>query len=105
VRGVGNEPAAPSRTPLAEVESKPMQLLHRIAALKVAILRREARHCCKTNQLRDLRPQPEEPSLRIAERRSLANKHHHAGRLPQPLWGCPERDKGGSLPGALVGQP
>jgi hypothetical protein len=43
--------------------------------------------------------------LRIAERRSLANKHHHAGRLPQPLWGCPERDKGGSLPGALVGQP
>ena len=30
---------------------------------------------------------------------------HHAGRLPQPLWGCPERDKGGSLPGALVGQP
>jgi hypothetical protein len=41
--------------------------------------------------------------LRIAERRSLANKHHHAGWLPQPLWGCPERDKGGSQPGALVG--
>jgi hypothetical protein len=41
-QGIGDEPAARSRTPLAEVESKPMQLLHRITALKVAIVRREA---------------------------------------------------------------
>ena len=97
--------AARSRCPLAEVESKTMQLVHRIAAMEVAILRREAVNCCKTEQREALRHQTEGPLLRIAERRSLAYKHHHAGWLHQPLWGCPERDKGGSLPGALVGQP
>jgi hypothetical protein len=81
-----------------------MQLVHRIAALEVAILRREAVNCCKTEQRGALRHQTEGALLRIAERRSLAYKHHHAGWLHQPLWGCPERDKVSAESLALTGQ-
>ena len=81
-----------------------MQLVHRIAALEVAILRREAVNCCKTEQRGALRHQTEGALLRIAERRSLAYKHHHAGWLPQPLCGCPEREEVGSGSLSLTGQ-
>jgi hypothetical protein len=95
-------------TPRAGVDSKRMQLLHRIAALKVVNLLHEGRNCCKTEPRGALRHQTEGPLLRIAERRSLADKHHQAGWLDQPFWGCPqrepERDKVSSGSLALTGQ-
>jgi hypothetical protein len=81
-----------------------MQLVHRIAALRVVNLLREGRNCCKTEPREALRHQTEGPLLRIAKRRSLADKHHHASRLHQPPWVCPERDKVSSGSLALTGQ-
>lgn len=89
---------------MAEITSKTMQFLQRITTLRVMNLRREAGNCCKTEQRGALRHQTEGALLRIAERRSLAYQHHHAGWLPQPLWGCPDRDKVSSESLALTGQ-
>jgi hypothetical protein len=81
-----------------------MQLVHRITALRVVNLRRGAVNCCKTEQGGAMRHQTEGPLLRIAERRSLAYKHHHAGWLHQSTWVGQERDKVSSESLALTGQ-
>jgi hypothetical protein len=96
--------ATRSRWPRAEVETKTMQLVHRIAALRVVNLRREAVNCCKTEQRGAMRHQTEGPLLRIAERRSLADKHHHAGWRHQSPWVGQERDKVSSESMAQMGQ-
>ena len=89
---------------MTEVDSKTMQMVHRITTLRVVSLRREAANCCKTEPRGALWHQPEGPLLRIAERRSLAYKHHHAGWLPQPLWGSPDREEVSSVSLALTEQ-
>lgn len=74
-----------------EVDSKTMHRMHRIAGMRVAILRRKGKNCCKTEASGALRCQKECPLLQTAElvpthRRPLLDR----SLLPSP---CHERDR------------
>ena len=73
-----------------EVDSKTMHRMHRIAGMRVAILRREGKNCCKTEASGALRRQKECPLLPTAERLPAHRRSLLDGSLlPSP---CLERD-------------